>query len=278
MNNQLYSYAPSQVPPNFSDFPTVSIASLEALMGRFDPISLKEMDGVALLNRTDTKYVMRTSQLQQALAQLTTRYRVLTIANQRLNHYQTVYFDTPDLSLYTRHHDGAKNRYKVRSREYVDSHLSFLEVKFKTNKNRTIKSRMQTPDVVTEFDAGTASFVHDHCPNDPALLGPKLWNQFIRITLVSKQSVERLTLDINLEFQREEARVGLPGVAIAEVKQEGFDRQSDFIQQMRGMGVRPSSFSKYCMGVASLYDEVKKNNFKPQMLQVGKLMQGELVQ
>jgi len=72
--------------------------------------------------------------------------------------------------------------------------------------------------------------------------------------------------------------VGLPGVAIAEVKQEGFDRQSDFIQQMRGMGVRPSGFSKYCMGVASLYDEVKKNNFKPQMLQVGKLMQGELVQ
>jgi len=278
MNNQLVSYASSQVLPNFSDFPTVSIASLEALMGRFDPISLKEMDGVALLNRTDTKYVMRTSQLQQALAQLTTRYRVLTIANQRLNHYQTVYFDTPDLALYTRHHDGAKNRYKVRSREYVDSHLSFLEVKFKTNKNRTIKSRMQTPDVVTEFDAGTASFVHDHCPNDPALLGPKLWNQFIRITLVSKQSVERLTLDINLEFQREEARVGLPGIAIAEVKQEGFDRQSDFIQQMRGMSVRPSGFSKYCMGVASLYDEVKKNNFKPQMLQVGKLMQGELMQ
>jgi len=277
MMNQLYSFAPSPVPPNFSGSPTVSIASLEALMGRFDPISLKEMDGVALLNRTDTKYVLRTSQLQQALAQLTTRYRVLTIKNQRLNHYQTVYFDTPDLALYTRHHDGAKNRYKVRSREYVDSHLSFLEVKFKTNKNRTIKSRMQTPDVVTEFDGDTASFVHDHCPNDPALLGPKLWNQFIRITLVSKQSVERLTLDINLEFQREQARVGLPGIAIAEVKQEGFDRQSDFIRQMRGMGVRPSGFSKYCMGVASLYDEVKKNNFKPQMLQVGKLMQGELM-
>jgi len=94
---------------------------------------------------------------------------------------------------------------------------------------------------------------------------------------VSRQSVERLTLDVNLTFRRDGARVGMPGLAIAEVKQEGFDMQSDFMSQMRMMGVRPSGFSKYCMGVASLYDDVKKNNFKPRMLQVGKLMNGELM-
>lgn len=277
MMNQLSSFASSQPRPASPVFPAASMTSLETLMGQFDPITLKEMDDVALLDRTDTKYVLQMGHLQHALAQLTDCYRVLTVQGNRLNHYQTVYFDTPTFDLYTRHHDGSKNRYKVRSREYVDSHLAFLEVKFKTNKNRTIKSRMQTPDVVTEFDADTANFVHDHCPNDPALLEPKLWNQFIRITLVSKTSVERLTLDINLEFQRDRAQVALPGIVIAEVKQDGFDRQSDFIRQMRGMGVRPSGFSKYCMGVASLYDEVKKNNFKPQMLRVGKLMQGELM-
>jgi hypothetical protein len=284
MINQLQSFAPIQAPSSFPSFPAVamfaqpaSMTSLETLMGRFDPISLKEMDDVALLDRTDTKYVLQTGQLQQALAQLTDRYRVLTIKGNRLNHYQTVYFDTPDFDLYNRHHDGSHSRYKVRAREYVDSHLAFLEVKFKTNKNRTIKNRMQTPDVVTAFDQGTANFVHDHYPDDPAMLEPKLWNQFVRITLVSKSNLERLTLDVNLEFQRDQGQVGLPGIAIAEVKQDGFNMQSDFIRQMRGMGVRPSGFSKYCMGVASLYDEVKKNNFKPRMLQVGKLMNGEVM-
>lgn len=251
----------------------VTMPALDRLLHRFDPISLKEMDGVALLNRTDTKYVMQIGQLQQALARLTDRYRVLKVKGTRLNHYQTVYFDTPDFALYTRHHDGFRNRYKVRSREYVDSHQSFLEVKFKTNKDRTIKSRLRTDDVVTEFDRETTEFLRSHYPNNPAALAPQLWNDFLRITLVSRHAVERLTLDVNLEFQRDGQRAALPGIAIAEVKQEGFSVQSDFIQEMRRMGVRPSGFSKYCMGVATMVDDVKKNNFKPRMLHVNRIMQ-----
>ena len=277
MHNQTISGFPSHLHSTGGCISPTNLVSLDRLLHRFDTISLKQMDGVALLNRTDTKYVLQTAQLQQALAQLTDRYRVLQVKGNRLNHYQTVYFDTPDFALYTRHHDGFRNRYKVRSREYVDSHIAFLEVKFKTNKNRTIKSRLQTPDVVTEFDAQSTDFVHAHYPNDPEMLEPKLWNEFLRITLVSKHSVERLTLDVNLEFRRGWDSAALPGVAIAEVKQDGFNMQSDFIRQMRAMGVRPSGFSKYCMGVATLVDDVKKNNFKPYMLRVGKLMQGGIV-
>lgn len=252
----------------------VTLAALERTLHQFDTISLKKMEKVALLNRTDTKYVMHMGQLHQALGRLTDRYRVLKVKGTRLNHYQTVYFDTPDFALYTRHHDGFRSRYKVRSREYVDSHQSFLEVKFKTNKDRTIKSRLQTADVVTEFDRETTAFIRSHYPNNPAALEPQLWNDFLRITLVSRHAVERLTLDVNLEFHRDAQWAALPGIAIAEVKQEGFSMQSDFIQEMRRMGIRPSGFSKYCMGVATLVDGVKKNNFKPRMLHMNKLMQG----
>jgi len=254
-----------------------TVRDFNTLLARFEPISLVEMDGVALLNRTDTKYVMRTNQLRQALARLTERYQILEVRANRLNHYQTLYFDTPDFALYMRHHDGGRNRYKVRSREYVDSQLAFLEVKFKTNKDRTIKSRLRTPDVVTHFDAQTVDFVHAHYPNDPEVLEPKLRNDFLRITLVSKYNVERLTLDVNLVFWQGQQQTAFPGIAVAEVKQERFSLQSDFIQQMRVLGIRPSGFSKYCMGVATLYDGVKKNNFKPKMLHVGKLMQGDSV-
>ena len=41
--------------------------------------------------------------------------------------------------------------------------------------------------------------------------------------------------------------------AIAEVKQDGVDRASGFMQQMHGMALHPTSFSKYCIGVALLF-------------------------
>ena len=117
---------------------------LGGLLECFDPICLSQMKKFALLNRTDTKYVMSVGQLHNALANLSEHYRVLEINRLRMHHYRTLYFDTQDFALYQRHHSGGRNRYKVRSREYVDSGLSFLEIKLKTNKDRTIKSRLKT--------------------------------------------------------------------------------------------------------------------------------------
>lgn len=247
-----------------------------ALLACFEPISLAEMEHVTLLNRTDTKYVMRVSQLQQALARLTGQYRVLETADTRLSQYQTLYYDTPDFTLYRQHHNGLRSRYKVRVREYVDSDMAFWEVKRKTNRERTIKARLQTPEPVGGIaDESIDTFVDAHAPLDAHALKPKLWNQFLRMTLVSKQRPERLTLDLNLAFGCGEARVALPGIVVAEVKQERQSQQSDFIQQMRQLGVRPTRFSKYCAGVYLLYADVKINNFKARMRLVEKLMREE---
>jgi len=91
-----------------------AIARLKRLLACCEPISLAEMDGVSLLNRTDTKYVMGVSQLCRALQQVAGQYRVLEINCTRLNHYRTVYYDTPDFALYQQHHNGLRTRYKVR--------------------------------------------------------------------------------------------------------------------------------------------------------------------
>jgi hypothetical protein len=249
---------------------------VEYWLAKFDPISLAEMESVELLNRTDTKYILRVSQLHYVLGRITDQYRVLETANTRLNHYQTLYFDTHDFALYRQHHNGLRSRYKVRVREYVDSDLAFWEVKRKTNKERTIKSRLQTPELVTSIDDEQIDdFVDAHAPIDTEDLESKLWNRFLRITLVSKQRPERLTLDLNLEFGWGDAYVALPGIAIAEVKRERSSQQSDFIQQMRRLSVHPTRFSKYCAGVYLLYDGVKINNFKPRMRLIEKLMQEE---
>ncbi len=244
----------------------------QTLLARFEPVSLARMNSVALLDRTDTKFVLDAAQLYRALAGLGRQYRVLDIDGVRLNHYQTLYFDTTDFALYRRHHAGGGNRYKVRSREYIDSHLSFLEIKHKVDGNRTIKNRMQTPGLVTRITPATDDFLTAHFPLHPQTLEPKLWNDFYRITLVSKHRPERLTLDLHLRLGNDRRNVSLPGVAIAEVKQAGLNRNSDFIRQMRAQGVRPGGFSKYCIGVALLYPAIKHNRFKPKLQHLHKLM------
>ncbi len=245
------------------------------LLDQYDPISLAQMNEVALLDRTDTKYVLTVRQLYGVLTSLTEHYRVLDIDGIRLNQYRTLYFDTAGFALYLRHHAGGRNRYKVRSRKYVDTQLTFLEVKCKTNKHRTVKNRIQTLGLVTRFTPKNSEFVKVHFPLNPKFLEPKLWNDFSRITLVSKHRQERLTLDLNLQFCNDRRTVALSGIAIAEVKQDGVNHNSDFIRQMRAMNIRPTGFSKYCIGVSMLYQNVKHNNFKPKLRLVNKLMRGD---
>jgi hypothetical protein len=55
---------------------------------QFAPISLKEMDTVALLNRTDTKFILSWSVLRTIALQ--PDYRMLVVNGQRLNHYRTL--------------------------------------------------------------------------------------------------------------------------------------------------------------------------------------------
>ena len=248
---------------------------IERLLAAFDPISLPEMDAVALLDRVDTKYVLREEQLYAVLQQLTGAYRVLDIKHTRLNHYHTLYFDTPDLTLYRQHHNGWGSRYKVRERKYVESDLAFFEVKRRTNQDRTVKSRFQIPDIEMAIDRLAGENGEPVPAMDVTGLEPALWNEIQRITLVSKRSPERLTLDLNLRFAWGGAYEALPGIAIAEVKQEQASQPSEFVQQMRRLGIRPTSFSKYCVGICMLYDGVKTNNFKSRLRLVNKLMQKE---
>lgn len=243
-----------------------------SLLAKFEPITLDEMAGVALLDRMDTKFVMSEAQLAQALTGLEENYWVLEVDGVRQNHYRTMYFDTPDFMLYHRHHAGGRNRYKVRCREYVDSHQSFLEVKFKVNKAHTVKSRLQTSRFLTQFTNETYKFMDAHFPFAAEYLEPKLWNEYFRVTLVNRHTPERLTLDLNLRLFNETHSVTLPGVAIAEVKRARHDTSSTFFEQMRALNLRPMGFSKYCMGINLLYGEVKANRFKPRLRHVEQIL------
>ena len=261
------THIPTTIDYTTGDYQTTS----EDILSRFTPVSLAQMEDMALLRRIDTKYVLSKAQLYQALRHLTTAYHTLEVEGRRQQQYETLYFDTPDFALYRQHHDGWRSRYKVRSRVYADSGLAFLEVKHKTNQNITVKHRVQTPELVTKIGEWAEDFLYTCFPYPSTALTVRLQNAFRRITLVSTHDIERVTLDLGLRFAANGARLPLPGIAIAEVKQAAFSLRSEFVGQMRALGVRPLRFSKYCIGVAHLYDQVKANRFKLQQLYLDKL-------
>lgn len=240
-------------------------------LNQFNPITLAEMDGVKLMDRTDTKFIFNIAQLSEILEEATAFYKILSIEDNRISRYKTLYFDTQNFSLYNQHHAGKLNRYKIRHRTYVESNLGFLEVKFKNNKGRTLKTRIKELEV-PKLNSGKAfEFLKKTLPFDPLILLPKIWINYSRITLVNKISAERLTLDLNLEFEREGKTELLNQLVIAEVKQDS-KVASPFIAMMRNKHIREGSISKYCFGIASSYPEVKKNNFKPKLSNVKKII------
>lgn len=238
---------------------------------QFDPITLQEMDGVKLMDRTDTKFTFNINQLTDVLEKARSYYKILNVEENRISRYKTLYYDTQDFDLYNKHHSGKLNRYKIRHRTYVESNLGFLEVKFKNNKGRTLKTRIKETEVPTLNSGKAFLFLEKTLPFSPLDLLPKIWINYSRITLVNKLSAERLTLDLYLEFEKDGVKQLLGDLVIAEVKQDS-KIASPFISIMRNKHIREGSISKYCFGIASTFSEVKKNNFKQKLSNVHKII------
>jgi hypothetical protein len=249
------------------------VIDLKNILSSFEPITLKEMDRVALLNRTDTKFIFSTEQLLDLLQYLPEYYKVLEIKDLRYARYRTLYYDTPEFQFFTIHQNGKKNRNKVRFRKYLDSDLCFLEIKLKNNKGRTVKSRIKVPDFEDGLSEDSQKFVNETIGRDVGI-EPKLWNTFTRITLVHKKDKERLTIDLNLGFEYEDKDGGFPWLVIAEVKQETQTRQSDIIRLLKQRSILPFRISKYCMGMVLMNKKVKYNNFKQKLLKINKINDG----
>lgn len=236
-------------------------AEILDILNQFNSITLKEMDKVKLMERIDTKFMFNQSVLPLILKDAKTYYNILSVEEKKISRYKTLYFDTEDFKLYHQHHNGKLNRYKIRHRTYVENNIGFLEAKFKNNKNRTIKTRIKEIQV-PELHTGKAfDFLKKTLPFDPLILFPKIWINYNRITLVNKTSAERLTLDINLEFEKEGHSKQINQLVIAEVKQN-HKIDSPFITIMKNNNITEGSISKYCLGVVSLWTNIKKNNFK----------------
>jgi hypothetical protein len=244
--------------------------NLSLSLSNFVPISLEAMDRVKLLDRIDTKYILHEDQLQECLAAIEAQYSILVIDGKLLHSYETLYFDTPDFRLYQMHHNGKRNRYKLRCRKYVSSGISYFEVKSKTNTDRTVKARMQVGNIPETLTDQLYQYIFDHTPGAYHNYVPSLRVFFDRITLVNNQANERLTIDLNLRYTSNGSEKKIQKVAIVEVKQENHSI-SPFRELMKMQRHPKNYMSKYCLGVMCLNKELKMNRFKQKMNVLNKL-------
>jgi hypothetical protein len=233
--------------------------------------TLEELDSFALQNRIDTKFVLTEPQVAHVLQTVGARYVVIEVNGIRAGHYQTAYFDTLAWDMYRDHHNGRRDRFKVRYRCYMDSGVSFLEVKRKNNRDRTIKTRIKATNTYANLVGNEAAFVAAQTPYAVDHLVPTVRNQFLRVSLASRDELERLTLDFSMSSVLGESQRAAPNLVIAEVKQPRFTASSPFVSLLRDMRIEPTAFSKYCLAVAQLADGVKRNNFKQRLLFLDRL-------
>ena len=189
------------------------------ILNNFDSISLNQLGNAKLMDRTDTKFIFHYNELPSILNDLKLHYKCLEIEGVINSTYETLYFDTINNLQYIQHHNGKANRYKIRFRNYIESKIGYLEIKLKSNKDRTIKTRIKSKleDSLTETQK---IFIESNSNLNPELLIPKVWINYKRICLVSKTSNERLTLDTNLEIINGSKNILLDKLVIAEVKRE----------------------------------------------------------
>jgi len=247
------------------------MSELDAIIERFESVSLEGMDNVKLLDRFDTKFTFRKDQLSGIFDEILSHYLVLEVSGTRFHRYETLYFDTGNLGLYSKHHSGKYTRHKVRYRKYVDSQLCFFEVKAKTNKGRTLKQRVRRTEIREVIEGEAEALLCKETPFCASNFRPALQVEFTRLTFVGKSAPERLTIDMNLSYRVGGKSLLLPSLVIAEVKRDRSSSESFFVEAMRRRRIWQGSMSKYCFGVANLYPLVKRNLFKERIRQIQEL-------
>ena len=236
-------------------------------MQQFHEHSLEQQATLDLADRTDSKYLLPIQLLPRFLQAVAGDHSILDCAGHRVFTYQNTYFDTPAWDLYLQHHNGKRNRHKCRFRRYHETDTSYLEIKFKSNKRRTVKERMLW------VAQGPAEVPREAMPRD-VTLAPSLYINYRRISLWNRASDERLTLDYDLYFRRPQQSGGvrLADFFIVELKREGKVYGSPFVRRAKDFGYIPLALSKYCVGVCLTdHGQLKHNRFKPLLRKLGRI-------
>jgi len=243
-------------------------------LDKFAAISLTDYSTLNFSDAVESKFILSAKKLKKVLEEIRDDYFVLQIKEKRIFKYTNEYYDTEDYKLYMAYHNGYGSRYLIKDNHIEGVKDSSLEIKYQSNKGEISKKKQKTKGLGIENNS-IKEFVQENTPFNPQVLRKMLKNQFYRIVLIHKKNNEKITIDLDLKLSNAKNKIKLPYLAIIEVKQEKFSLYSDFILSLRKYNIQRTSLSKYCIGVALLNKDVKKNKFKSKLLAISKINDNE---
>lgn len=243
---------------------------------QFNSISLDKLNhSSSMLTRLDNKYVLREPVLKLALRQFAEHFDILDIDGTRVFTYESCYFDDEKLRCYHEHHQGRRQRIKVRTRKYLEANLCFVEVKLKDSRGVTIKKRI--PHQMDNFGTLNPEALQYINSEYFALYGrqfsphlkPTLNMTYGRATLVAKTGGERITIDRHICFEHNQLVHRTPDdIVVIETKSKNGNGLADAI--LRKLHQHTSNkCSKYCIGLCVTNQVSRYNNFLPTLRKLG---------
>ena len=277
--------------------PTAASTTRPLDTGHLFPTTLEDLNSAAsLLTRVDRKYLVASSAAQNVVDALTGRALVLDIDGRRSFSYASTYFDTPGLDSYLQAARKRRHRFKIRTRSYLDSGLTLLEVKTRGPRGATIKQRLdyRAADADRLTEEGIDFVVECLAPltgsaqearRTAQSLRPVMATTYRRTTLHLPDDDARATIDTDLAWTALAPRSGAssgsssttgagrtrPTVvgrgasraagpfAVVETKNPA--RHSPTDRYLWAAGHRPSRISKYATGMAALHPGLPANKW-----------------
>ena len=277
--------------------PTAASTTRPLDTGHLFPTTLEDLNSAAsLLTRVDRKYLVASSAAQNVVDALTGRALVLDIDGRRSFSYASTYFDTPGLDSYLQAARKRRHRFKIRTRSYLDSGLTFLEVKTRGPRGATIKQRLdyRAADADRLTEEGIDFVVECLAPltgsaqearRTAQSLRPVMATTYRRTTLHLPDDDARATIDTDLAWTALAPRSGASSgsssttgagrtrptavgrgasraagpFAVVETKNPA--RHSPTDRYLWAAGHRPSRISKYATGMAALHPELPANKW-----------------
>ena len=230
-------------------------SDIASVIGNLPVIGLEELnERAALLRRTDRKYVVTEEEFRAFIAQLADDVRVLEVEGRRMPAYESMYFDTADQASFRSTALRRRRRFKVRTRTYLDSQTSFIEVKVRDGRRRTVKVRVPCAfEGRHQLGATEADFVrevfraHGLDAHIVDRLRPALTTTFHRVTLLVPSAGCRVTVDVDLAVAPADGQpLRVPGLVILETKSDASDQRVDRL--LWRLGIRPKKVSKFAIG------------------------------
>lgn len=228
-----------------------------------DPVDLDELLAIAgLQTRRDRKYLVPFETIADLLAD-TVGLRALDIDGLRSFRYESLYFDTDSHLSYLGAARRRPHRFKVRTRTYLDTATSLLEVKVRDPRGLTVKHRLDY-DIThrRELTDDARTFIRSVEPAATVAddLRPALTTTYHRSTLVTRDGSARTTIDTDVAWHAHDGTsTSLPAMALIETKSAGPPCAIDRALWRRGH--RPVTISKYCTGLAALHPDLPANKW-----------------